>query len=139
MADCVGVGLLRNFRFCNFAKFSRNFYFRVSQNFPRISRTTNQNLGEIFATSQNTKPKLGAQFCYFGRINSLDRTYSYAMSCQLSHLISREGSDLTSVPCPKPPHTPPLHQFINECIFYFCRRKRIIVSENFVFMRKHLS
>ena len=45
-------------------------------NFAKFRETRNQNLGKIFAISRNTKPKLGAHFCYFVRIKSLHRTYS---------------------------------------------------------------
>ena len=36
MADCVGVGLLRNFRFCNFAKFLLSCFAKFSSNFAKL-------------------------------------------------------------------------------------------------------
>ena len=84
---------------------------KFSSNFAKFREKQNQNLGEIFTISRNTKPKLGAHFCYFGRINSLHRTYSYVMyNCTFLSVVTfgRQGR-VRSVPCPKPSHTPPLH------------------------------
>ena len=41
MVDCVGVGLLGNFRFCNFAKFLRNFYFEFRKIFLQFREIKN--------------------------------------------------------------------------------------------------
>ena len=57
-----------------------NFLFR--EIFLEFRETRNQNLDKIFAISRNTKPKLGAHFCYFGRINSLHTTY-ILVSCHI--------------------------------------------------------
>ena len=72
-------GGCENVHFRNFAKLLFLCFAKFSSNFAKFRETRNQNLGEIFAISRNTKPELGAYFCYFGRINSLDRTYSYVM------------------------------------------------------------
>ena len=36
MADCVGVGLLRNFHFCNFAKFLISCFAKFSSSFAKL-------------------------------------------------------------------------------------------------------
>ena len=72
-------GGCENVCFRNFAKFLISCFAKFSTNFAKFCKTRNQNMGEIFAISRNTKTKLGAQFCYFWRINSLHRTYQYVM------------------------------------------------------------
>ena len=37
---------------------------KFSSNFAKFREKQNKNLGEIFTISRNTKPKLGAHFCY---------------------------------------------------------------------------
>ena len=53
MADCVGVGWLLNFLFCNFVKFSQNFLFRVLLH--EIFLEFREILNNIVKISQNTK------------------------------------------------------------------------------------
>ena len=118
---CIGRMAAKIFVFI----ISRNFKCYVSQNFPRILRNFAKHVIIIRGTFLAI---LG------GLIVSIEHTHTV---CNVlvghSHLIGREGSNFTSVPCPKPPHSPSLQPPPTKKI---SRKSMILFSRNFAKLRE---